>query len=227
MYAFTPAHLLQALLMLLVLVFSLSLHEFGHAWMAKRCGDPTAEMLGRLTINPMAHADLLGTIILPSVMLLFPGFGRFLIGWAKPVPVSPANFKHPRRDDILVSLAGPAMNLVLFFIFYWVAYFVDYRGMMPTDSPYAPVFMGFVNYFMTINFMLAVFNLLPIAPLDGSWILKALLPPRLSYKVSQLDRYGMLLVIFLMWTGLLSTWLTFFWTLQGGVMSLLGLPNLL
>ena len=95
-----------------ILVFSLSLHEASHAWMASRLGDPTARMLGRVTLNPMKHIDPIGTILIPLAMLFLPGFGQFLIGWAKPTPVTTRNFKHITRDDILTTLAGPGSNLL-------------------------------------------------------------------------------------------------------------------
>src|ERR1700748_3465184 len=95
-----------------ILVFSLSLHEASHAWMASRLGDPTARMLGRVTLNPIKHIDLVGTIMIPLVMLFLPGFGSLLVGWAKPTPVTTRNFKNIRRDDILTTLAGPASNVL-------------------------------------------------------------------------------------------------------------------
>ena len=99
-----------------ILVFSLSLHEASHAWMASRLGDPTARMLGRVTLNPMKHIDPIGTILIPLAMLFLPGFGQFLIGWAKPTPVTTRNFKHITRDDILTTLAGPGSNVLASFV---------------------------------------------------------------------------------------------------------------
>ena len=105
-------HLVLAVFEFVVLVFSLSLHEAAHAWMASRLGDPTARMLGRVTLNPIKHIDLIGTIIIPLFMLFMPGYGRFLIGWAKPTPVTPSNFKNVTRDDILTTIAGPCSNIL-------------------------------------------------------------------------------------------------------------------
>jgi Zn-dependent protease len=222
---FDTTHVLQALLKLGVLVFSLSLHEFGHAFAATRLGDPTAQMLGRLTLNPKAHADPVGTILFPLIALLVPGM--FLIGWAKPVPVTPANFGHPRRDDMLVSFAGPFMNFLLAILFYAVFFLMIHQGFFPEDSRYFPVFYGFVTFFMGINFLLAVFNLLPVAPLDGSWILKAFLPPKWAEALSQLDSYGMLIVLMLVFTGALRIWISFWAGAANGALSLLGLPPLM
>src|SRR5579884_3095283 len=95
-----------------ILLFSLSIHEAAHAWTASRLGDPTARMLGRVTLNPIRHIDLVGTVLVPLFMLLMPGYGRFLIGWAKPTPVTPRNFKNITRDDILTTVAGPVSNLL-------------------------------------------------------------------------------------------------------------------
>src|SRR5579863_9151380 len=105
-------HLILAMFEFVVLLFSLSLHEAAHAWMASRLGDPTARMMGRVTLNPIKHIDLIGTIIIPLFMLLMPGYGQFLIGWAKPTPVTPKNFKNITRDDILTTVAGPCSNLL-------------------------------------------------------------------------------------------------------------------
>src|SRR5580700_6025345 len=105
-------HFIQAVFEFLVLLFSLSVHEAAHAWTANRLGDPTARMLGRVTLNPIKHIDLIGTIIIPLFMLFMPGYGRFLIGWAKPTPVTPSNFKNVTRDDILTTIAGPCSNIL-------------------------------------------------------------------------------------------------------------------
>src|SRR5579862_2259342 len=108
-----PRMLIDGLIQFLGLLVLLTFHEFGHAWMAWKCGDDTARLRGRVSLNPIVHIDLLGTVILPLLMVLLPGAGRFLIGWAKPVPVNPSNLRNPKMDDILVTLAGPWMNLFL------------------------------------------------------------------------------------------------------------------
>jgi Zn-dependent protease len=222
MESFDTTYVLQALLKLGVLVFSLSLHEFGHAFAAYRLGDPTAQMLGRLTLDPRAHADPIGTIVFPLIGLLLPG--GFLIGWAKPVPVTPLNFKNPRRDDMIVSFAGPFMNILLALLFYGVFYFMIYQGVLSEESRYFSVFHGFVTFFMGMNFLLAVFNLLPIVPLDGSWILKALLPPKWSAGLSRLDSYGMLILVGLIFTGALGIYIRFWVVTANLILSVFGLP---
>ena len=103
----------DGLIQYLMLVGLLTFHEFGHAWTAMKCGDDTARLQGRVSLNPIVHIDIIGTVFLPLMMIFMPGAGRFLIGWAKPVPVNPYNLNHPKRDDILVTLAGPGMNLIL------------------------------------------------------------------------------------------------------------------
>ena len=103
----------DGLIQYLMLIALLTFHEFGHAWTAWKCGDDTARLQGRVSLNPIVHIDPIGTVVLPLLMIFMPGVGRFLIGWAKPVPVNPSNLNQPRRDDILVTMAGPGMNLIL------------------------------------------------------------------------------------------------------------------
>ena len=109
------SNIADGLIQYLMLVALLTFHEFGHAWTAMKCGDDTARLQGRVSLNPVVHIDPIGTVLLPLLMIFMPGAGRFLIGWAKPVPVNPYNLNQPRRDDILVTMAGPGMNLLLAF----------------------------------------------------------------------------------------------------------------
>ncbi|HVM31944.1 MAG TPA: site-2 protease family protein [bacterium] len=178
----------RALLELVILVFSLCLHEFGHAYAAYRLGDPTAKMLGRLTLDPRAHVDPIGTILLPLVRFLYPNF--FMFGWAKPVPVTVENFKNPKRDNALVAAAGPAMNLLLALVAMLALGFLGATGFGGFSEATQTTLFSFFHFFFWLNFGLAIFNLFPLYPLDGNWILKALLPNRLSYEYSRLDRYG-------------------------------------
>lgn len=191
------ARIIDAVMKLGVLVFSLCLHEFGHAYAAYRLGDPTAKMLGRMTIDPRAHVDPIGTILFPLMMFLFPSI--FLFGWAKPVPVTVENLKKPRRDGALVALAGPLMNLLLALLALGALFLLGVTSIFGMEEGWAGMVLQFVQFFLFMNIGLAVFNLIPIYPLDGSWILKALLPPRWSYQLSRFDRYGfvVLFVIFL------------------------------
>jgi len=198
---------------IVVLILAFSVHECAHAWTAWRLGDPTARMLGRVTLNPVKHLDLIGSILVPLISLVY---GNFLIGWAKPTPVTGRNFKNYRRDDILVTLAGPASNLlsatialILLIVIKHVlpagdasiatamAIATHIPGVATEGLPaFFPIAL-FLYLVISINLLLFVFNLLPLPPLDGSHILRHFLP----YKAAQLyDRMGMfaLIIIFLL-----------------------------
>lgn len=154
-------HLRWGCLQLILLIISIGLHEFGHAWMADRRGDPLPRLQGRVTLNPFAHADPIGTIAIPAVMIfLSPGFG--LIGWGKPVQISLPNPRTRRLDDIYITLAGPAMNLVLCGLFAVIG------GLGHFDPRSQAVIISFLNMGIVMNASLVVFNLIPIPPLDGS-----------------------------------------------------------
>jgi Zn-dependent protease len=167
------------------LLLSLVLHEMAHGWVARRLGDPTAAQLGRLSPNPLRHLDLFGTAML--FLTYFGTGGSFFFGWAKPVPIAPWNFKHPQRGMMLVGAAGPLMNLCIAGVaagLGWVLY------------PWGPLWaLNAVNLTFLLNVTLAVFNLIPLPPLDGSRILGGLLPPTAYRAWVQLDRYGMYTVV--------------------------------
>lgn len=170
------------ILLLIAIVISLSFHEFGHAWMAKYYGDRTAEMMGRLTVNPVAHIDPMGLL-----MVMIVGFG-----YAKPVPTNPRNFRSPSASA-MVAFAGPAMNLVLAIVVL-NAYVLAAR--LGVDYLKGPGQQIFFLYFVRINLLLMLFNLIPIGPLDGHYIMSQLLPPRLSYKYDQFNnQYGAMLLM--------------------------------
>jgi Zn-dependent protease len=192
----------------LVLVLAFSVHESAHAYVAMRLGDPTAYMLGRVTLNPLKHLDPLGSVIVPLISLVY---GGWLIGWAKPCPVTLRNFKHIRRDDILTSLAGPASNLamaltalVLLILFkHLVPGGADTLQAAMLTEQHIPLDLGAIPLFpvamllyygVTINLLLFVFNLIPIPPLDGSHILKNFLPYRMEQAYLRIGGYGLLLV---------------------------------
>jgi Zn-dependent protease len=179
-----------------ILLFSVIIHEYAHGWMAKKCGDPTASFLGRLTLNPIPHIDIFGSIILPVLLLL--SHSSFFIAWAKPVPVNPENFKNPRRDDILVSMAGPISNIllaILFTITYIIASNISPEAKKDSFEFFLQkVFLSGIS----LNVVLAIFNLIPIPPLDGSHVLASLLPPALGNKFRTLGFAGVFIVVVLL-----------------------------
>jgi Zn-dependent protease len=185
----------------IVLLFSLTVHEMAHAWTADRLGDPTARLLGRVSFNPLVHADPIGTVLFPLIAMIshFP-----LIGWAKPVPVDQRHLRRPRRDFVLVAAAGPASNLALALI----------ASSLLAVLPVTPVTLGEPNASAPIasmlaqakwlNVMLAVFNMIPIPPLDGGNVLGGLLPRPLARQFDLVRPYGFLLLYLLMFSGGLS-----------------------
>jgi Zn-dependent protease len=201
----------------ILLLFSLSVHESAHAWMASRLGDQTARMLGRVSLNPMDHVDPIGTLLLPALMIFGPfiglGFlGGFIFGWAKPVPIISRNFRNFKRDDMLVSLAGPASNLLLALLaFIGLAILEvtipDGRNVVPTAFLASIFRLGGVvssplvllcSVAFLLNLTLCIFNLLPIPPLDGSHVLRNILPYgalRVFDSISGLLSYILLLVV--------------------------------
>jgi Zn-dependent protease len=167
-----------------VVLFALTIHEFMHGYVAWRCGDDTALRAGRLTLNPLPHLDLVGTLCLL--------FGP--IGWAKPVPVQPLNFRRPRRDDILVSGAGVAANFALAVALSLALRAVLWFGVWPEGGPGA-IALEMVLVGAVVNFALAVFNLLPIPPLDGSHLVRDLLPARAAAAFASIGRYGFIFLV--------------------------------
>ncbi len=181
-----------------VLLFSLTVHEMAHAWTADRLGDPTARLLGRVSLNPIVHADLIGTIVFPLIAMVS---GAPLIGWAKPVPVSPRQLRSPRRDYVLVAAAGPVSNLLLAFVAALVLAALPispvHRGEANVSAPIA----AFLSQAMRLNVLLAVFNMVPIPPLDGGNVLAGLLPYRLALSFNRIRPYGFLLLYALILSG--------------------------
>ncbi|MGC3960885.1 MAG: site-2 protease family protein [Verrucomicrobiota bacterium] len=164
----------------------LTFHEFGHAWMASKCGDDTAKHEGRCSLNPLVHIDPLGTVLIPLMQIFFPVVGSILIGWAKPVPVNPYNLRNEKVDDILISMAGPWMNLLLAVLFIGLAKVGTILGQ--------PNLIDFAMMTACISLVLCFFNLLPIPPLDGSHVMRVLTGmSRETYH--QLARYGFIILI--------------------------------
>jgi Zn-dependent protease len=190
----------KLLLMLPPLIFSIVLHEVAHGWVAKKQGDPTAYMLGRLTLNPIPHIDPVGSLLVPAMLALLPG--GFIFGWAKPVPINPRNFRNFKRGDILVSLAGVTANCLLAFGFVFVMAAAEAlaRGAPGLIRTWGIVY-DMAQYGVLINFVLMLFNLIPIPPLDGSHVFYYLLPPRLAVKYRQIGMRGMVVLMLLIWFG--------------------------
>jgi Zn-dependent protease len=181
-----------------ILVASLSFHEAAHAWTADRLGDPTARLLGRLTLNPLAHVDLIGTIVFPLVAMLS---GIPIIGWAKPVPVDMRHFREPRRNFAIVAAAGPVSNLALA-----SGAAILYRLVLGSfGDPTPPMAMAAegLRFFVVINVLLAVFNMIPVPPLDGGNVLMGLVPERAALTIGWLRPYGFLILYVLMFSGML------------------------
>ena len=181
-----------------VLLFSMVAHEYAHGYAALKQGDPTAQQLGRLTWNPLKHIDPFLTILMP--VMTFWAFG-FIFGGAKPVPVNPRNYRNYKRGDIIVSLAGVATNLMLFPVCALLIVVIGLLGrvMQPAVDTLS-LLQGMMWYGVQFNLLLAFFNLLPIPPLDGSHVMKWLLPPAWSLRYQQLGRYGIVILLVLFWT---------------------------
>ncbi len=179
----------DGLIQYLMLVALLTFHEYGHAWTAWKCGDDTARLQGRVSLNPVVHIDPIGTVLLPLLMIFMPGAGRFLIGWAKPVPVNPYNLNHPKRDDILVTLAGPGMNLLLAIGLVALARV----GMMFQSDQMIELCLRAAG----LSLILCFFNLIPVPPLDGSHILRV--ATGMSHETyANFARFGFIIIIVLL-----------------------------
>ena len=179
-----PRTLIDGLIMYLGLVVLLTFHEFGHAWMALRCGDDTARLQGRVSLNPLVHIDPIGTVIVP-LLAIITGFG-FFVGWAKPVPVNPYNLRNPKGDDLLVTLAGPGMNLMLGVVLVGL---IRLGGVVHSAS-----MIELCSKMAYLSLLLCFFNLIPIPPLDGSQVLRTL--TNMSYETyHSFARFGFVILI--------------------------------
>ncbi len=187
------------------ILIAITFHEVAHGFVANRLGDPTAKMLGRLTLNPIAHIDIIGTILLPALLLISTN-GQFVFGYAKPVPINPMNFSNPRRDMALSAAAGPVTNILLA-----LASVIILKLILAPLGSLAPEFLSktFFEPLKTIfflsalyNIVLAVFNMIPVPPLDGGRVLTGLLPTKHAISFEKIEQYGFLIVILLLVTGI-------------------------
>lgn len=183
---------------ILPVIFAITVHEVAHGWMAKKFGDNTADQQGRLTLNPLKHIDPVGTIIVPGLLLIT--FTGFIFGWAKPVPVDARNFKNPKKAMMMVALAGPLANLLM--TIGW-AVIARIGITIEVESISMPlIYSGVAG--ITINLVLALINLLPIPPLDGSRVLSGLLPDYWAWQYNKLERWGFLILLLLLATNVLG-----------------------
>jgi len=196
------------ILSIIILIFSVILHEVSHGLMADRLGDPTARLSGRLTLNPLKHIDPVGSILVPLITSLF----GFTFGWAKPVPYNPYNLKNRRQGEFLIALAGPASNLLIALIFGTIMRFTA------TVANIGDPFFQVVTYIVIINIILAVFNLIPLPPLDGSKLLFSVLPNKYGHVRYILEAYApifVLIVVFFLWKVVAPIIPWAFWVFTG------------
>lgn len=182
-----------------ILIFSVVIHEMAHAWVALRCGDTTAKDLGRITLNPIPHIDLFGSVLIPLFSII--ATGRVFIAWAKPVPIDPRNFRSFKRDDTLVTIAGPISNLIIAFLcvilaasFYYLA-----NAINPAQGSFSFEFLSYIFKMfyagIILNVSLAVFNMIPIPPLDGSHVLANILPDKLAFRYRNIGFMGIFMIL--------------------------------
>lgn len=204
------------------ILFAITVHEVAHGWVARLFGDRTAELLGRLTLNPVRHVDLVGTVIVPAVLLFLHAP---IFGWAKPVPVATRNFRRPRQDMAVVAAAGPASNLVMAIGWAVIARVALELGGSGNGMVMPLVYaMGLAGIW--VNVTLAALNFLPIPPLDGGRVLNGFLPPRISDKFERLEPFGLIILVLLLWQGALVRVLSpIINTLAGLLIDIGGIPG--
>lgn len=194
------------ILSLFVVLFAITIHEAAHGWAAYKLGDPTAHAMGRITLNPLAHIDPVGTILLPVILVIM---GAPPFGWAKPVPVNPFNLRNPRRDNLFISAAGPLSNLGVAFVALVGLHLLKtlFPSILSGRSGMLNLTQGlFLIFYYTIliNVILAFFNLIPIPPLDGSGVLMGLISEEAAQKFEQIRPYGFLILMLLIFTGFIG-----------------------
>ena len=199
----------DGLIQYLMLISLLTFHEFAHAWMATKCGDDTARLQGRLSLNPIVHIDPIGTVLLPLLMIFLPGAGRYMIGWAKPVPFNYHNLGSPQRDEVLIAMAGPGMNLLL------AVGLVALAKLMLVFNGGAAVEL--FTQAAGLSLLLCFFNLIPVPPLDGSHVLRVM--TNMSFEAyAQFARFGFIIVIVLLQVRAVTALL---WSVTSGTLEVL------
>lgn len=195
----------QVVISVIPILFAIILHEVSHGFVAEKLGDPTARRMGRLTLNPIAHIDPFGTVIMPIALFIFTN-GQFVFGYAKPVPINPFNFRNPKRDMAISAAAGPGINILLAVLSVLVLKYLllPVSGVVPDEvtGTFLKPLALMLSANVSVNVILAAFNLIPVPPLDGGRILMGLLPQRQAEIVGRIEPYGMIVVILLVATGL-------------------------
>jgi Zn-dependent protease len=196
----------QGIISIFVLLFAISVHEASHGWAALKMGDPTAHQLGRITLNPIRHIDPIGTILFPLMLIVMRS--PFLFGWAKPVPVNPLNLKNPRKDNLIISIAGPVSNIAVAVVaFIILKIILNLNPSLFYGGGFGKLLSPIIQIlYLTIllNVILAVFNLIPIPPLDGSGVVMGLISEEAAEKYEQIRPYGFFILILLLMTGLIG-----------------------
>jgi len=194
-----PAIIQKLAIYALPVIFAITLHEAAHGYVARRFGDSTAWMLGRVTLNPLKHIDPVGTVLVPAMLLLVSG-GDLLFGWAKPVPVNFSALRNPKRDMLWVAAAGPGANLLMALL--WAMLFKF--AVLTPDQPYAEAMKAMARAGISINAVLMILNLLPLPPLDGGRIAVSLLPMRASMTFARIEPYGIWILLLLLFTHVID-----------------------